>query len=845
MPLSNRFTGHFDGLVDGMARGWAIDGLHHTTPTWLHVLIDGQEVGRIECNAPRNDVQEAGGLQTNRVGFEFALPDTFVDGQPHTLSLRFPDRLPLPMELTSDGTPSATEITFTVRTVYQFNSYVDGYKHGALRGWVQRINPRTGERTGGCEIAVTMDGVRFTQCRADRYRGDVAAAVGGDPNCGFEIRIPPQRKRTGQVTFRFTVVPDDVELDGGPIVTSIVEDALEGKLLDLTSTVERLHREIKTLRSALVDLLPTPGFTLGDYDRWARQYYPALRERVAAERALRGPSYNEPLVSVICPTYKPEMPDFTAAVDSVLNQTYRNWELLIVDDGGKCPATAARIKAYSEQDSRIRPITLKKNVGIAGATNAGIEAAKGEWIAFFDHDDLLVDVALEVMIARAKASHAEVLYSDEDKIDQAGYFLEPNLKPDFNYRYLLGCNYICHLLVVRRDVLDRTGALATRYDGAQDHDLILRLTETVPHDRILHVPEVLYHWRKTANSTAVRVDNKTYAIDSGIRAVGDHLKRLGHKAKVSSIRGLTLYHVGWAPDPRASVTIIIPFKDQIETTRECVERVLTKTKHKKFDVILVDNWSVTQEARDFCALIERDPRVSVLRVEEDFNFSRLNNLAAVRSTSDFLFFMNNDLFVDDPNWLSIVIAEAQSDPNIAAVGGKFFYPNGMIQHVGVAVGPAGIAAHVHRGLPDGDYGYIGRAVLSHDVTAVTAAGMLVRRACFEAVGGFDEKSLTVAYNDVDLCLKLRSKGWRIIQCNEFTAVHHESLSRGSDDRPEHEARFFRETQALLDRWGQTDLFRRDPAYSPHFTVDLQTFYDLTPPVRAAAAADIEMTRATS
>jgi len=829
LAVNTRFIGHFDGIFDGIVRGWAIDTNNPDTPTILHVLIDQQEVGHIVCSNSRPDVAASAGLNSDQLGFQFEIPEQFVDGKPHTLSLRHPNRAALPLELSEEGGPTVEETTFTVRSIYQYSSFVDGYKHGALRGWIQRINPRTGERTGACEIAVTMDGVRFTQARADRYRGDVAAAIGGDPNCGFEIRIPKQRKRTGQVTFRFTVVPDGIELDGGPLVTSIVEDALEGKLLDISSTIDRLHNEIKTLRSAMVDLMPTPGFNLGDYDRWARHYYAALRERVALERKVHKTRRVEPLVSVICPTYKPEMPDFTAAVDSVLAQTYQNWELLIVDDGGKCPATAEKIKEYAKADKRIRPITLKKNLGIAGATNAGIAAAKGEWVAFFDHDDALVDVALEVMISSAQQSNAQVLFSDEDKVDQAGYFLEPNLKPDFNYRYLLGCNYICHFLLVKNDVLKQTGPLDSAYDGAQDHDLILRLTEIVPHEQIIHVPEVLYHWRKTANSTAVRVDNKTYAIDSGVRAVGDHLKRMGHKAKVSSIRGLTLYHVAWPTDAKATVSIIIPFKDQIEITAECVERVLKHTKHKKFEIILVDNWSVTQEARDYCDTIVRDPRVKVLRVEEDFNFSRLNNLAVAQSKADYLFFMNNDLFVDDPNWLSVLLGEITSDDDIGAVGGKFFYPNGMIQHVGVAVGPAAIAAHVHRGLADGDYGYIGRAVLTHEVSAVTAAGMLVRRDAFDQVEGFDEKHLTVAYNDVDLCLKLRTAGWRIIQCNEFVAVHHESLSRGSDDRPEHEARFFRESQYMIEKWKDSPIFQRDPAYSPHFTVDLQTFYDLTPP----------------
>ena len=435
----------------------------------------------------------------------------------------------------------------------------------------------------------------------------------------------------------------------------------------------------------------------------------------------------------------------------------------------------------------------------------------------------------------ASATGARLLYSDEDKIDQAGYFLEPNLKPDWNYRYVLGCNYVCHLLFVHAATLAKVGPLRAEYDGAQDHDLILRLAEEVPAREIHHVPEVLYHWRKTPNSTAVDVSKKGYAIDAGVRAVGDHLKRRGVKAKVSSIRGLTLYGVEWLDRTQPSVTIIIPFKDQIGITQRCLDALLANTAYKNFDIVLVDNWSVTMEAQGFIKRARRISRVRVMTIEEEFNYSRLNNLAAAESRADYLFFMNNDVFVSDPSWLSTIVGEARLSEDIAVVGGKFLYPNSTIQHAGVVVGPDGIAAHVHRGAPDTDYGYIGRAMLSHEISAVTAAGMLIRASVFREVGGFDEVDLRVAYNDVDLCLRVREAGYRIVWCAEFVAAHHESLSRGSDDPPEHEARFFRETQVMLQRWGGKPCFAHDPFYSRFFTVDRQPFFDLVDPALDAKA----------
>ena len=834
-PEKKAYLGYFDGIADRIAKGWALSLVEPGQPTTLHVLIDSQEVATIVADELREDVQNALGHPNGRLGFSFPIPVELMDGAEHRIGFRFGNRSVVPYIDRDDPDRPADDYVFTMRREYDFQSFIDGMKMGALRGWVQRVDPVDGNRVGGCHLLVTANGVRVAQVKADRYRGDVAAVLGGDPNCGFEVILPNSFRRGGQQTFRFVVTPDDVELAGSPLTTSLVDDKLEARLLEIQATVDRLYGEINRLRVDVADVVPKPAYNLGDYDRWARRYYDRLRARVASQRSHEPLDSAQPLVSILVPTYKPMMSDFTAAVDSVIAQTYRNWELIIVDDGAKSSEIADRIKAYCKDDSRIRCITLKKNLGISGATNAGLADVRGEYVAFFDHDDLLVDVAIEMMVRAALKTGARMLYSDEDKIDQAGYFLEPNLKPDYNYRYLLGCNYICHLLFVEARTLAKVGTLRAAYDGAQDHDLILRLAEEIPAEQIHHVPEVLYHWRKTPNSTAVNIGNKTYAIDAGVRAVGDHLARRGIKAKVDSIRGLTLYGVTWLQRKQPRVSIIIPFKDQVEITSNCVDALLAFTDYKAFDIVLVNNWSVTHEAADFCKRMARLDRVRVLTVEEDFNYSRLNNLATRDNPADLFFFMNNDVFVGDKNWLRTIVGEMLAAPDIAIVGGKFLYPNDTIQHAGVVVGPAGVAAHVHRGAPLTDYGYIGRAMLSHEVSAVTAAGMLIKASAFRAVGGFDEEHLKVAYNDVDLCLKVREAGHRIVWCAEFTAYHHESLSRGSDDRPEHEARFYAETRTMQERWGENPRFVRDPFYSKHFTVDRQPFFDLVDPAEDAAA----------
>lgn len=825
--------GYFERLEDGVAFGWVVDTSAPLKPVRVHAVIDGQETGQGLANENREDVRSMLSHPTGNLGFRYYVPEEYRDGQEHRLSFRLPGGMILRCFDPANPKETLPDLAFRLKRMPEIRGFVDGLRQGQLQGWVTRTEPGTTQPLGGCHVLVTCEGAHVAQLRADRYRGDVAAAMGCDPNCGFQLSLPRAFRSGTPRRFRFEVMPERIEIDGSPLVTSTVEDQLEAALLDVSEQMDAMFRDFVKLRRRVAEMLPQPGYNLADYDRWARVYYPALRVRVAAGRAIRSKADvtpPDPLVSILLPTYRPLMSDFVAAVESVIAQTYPNWELVIVDDCSRQPELRAQIKAFCDRDTRIRSVTRKRNGNISEATNTAIKAARGEWIAFFDHDDLLVDVAIEMMVREAQRTGAQVLYSDEDKVDQAGYFLEPNFKPDWNYRYLLGCNYVCHLLFVASTALAEAGPLDSKYNGAQDHDLILRLSEIVPADRINHVPEVLYHWRKTPNSTASDISRKGYAVDAGIRAVSDHLARRGVPAKVESVRGLTLYNPVWQLAAAPKVCIIIPFKDQVETTRKCLETVLRGTDYKQFEVILIDNWSLTAEAEAFVADAKRNRRVRVLRVEEAFNFSRLNNLAAAQTEAEFLLFLNNDLFPVEKNWLRLLVSEALADPGVAAVGGRYLYPNETVQHAGLVVGPRGLAAHAHRAAPSTDYGFIGRIALAHEVTAVTAACMLVRASVFHEVGCFDEVSFKVAYNDVDLCLRIRAAGHRVVYCAEMVAIHHESLSRGSDDRPENEVRFFQEQQMLLDRWGDHPLFRHDRAYNPHLTVDREPFYDLVPPV---------------
>ena len=832
MSVSQKYSGYFDRYEAGRASGWVANLASPQSIVSLVVIIDGAEIGHVLCDGLRPDVRDSLQLRSAQVGFTYDIPDAYLDDQPHVLSFLLPDGGVLPHVGAEGADRPIGSVEFADLPHVSLQGKLDGLTHNALRGWVLRQAGHRGTLTARCDLLITCDDVRIGQVKADRLRRDVGDALECDPNCGFEFAVPRPFRREYPQTFRVFVLPEMLELDGSPLVTRTVSEFLEGRLLTLSADMGRLHGELQRMRRELDRLLPTEGYHLDDYDRWARRYYEKLRARVAAGRqALReqGELPPEPLVSVLVPTYRPMLAEFVAAIDSVIAQTYGNWELIIVDDGSKSAELSERIDLFCRHDKRIRCIRRSKNVGIARATSLGMDAALGTWTVFFDHDDVLVDVALEVMMRAAQRTGAKLLYSDEDKLDQAGYFREPNLKPDWNYRYLLGCNYVCHLTMVETATMRAVGPLRREYDGAQDHDFILRCAELLDHGLIHHVPELLYHWRITPNSTAASISNKQYAVDAGVLCVSDHLKRIGRAARVHSINGLSVYDVAWMPTRAARVSIIIPFRDQAQITRRCLSALIERTRYDDYDIVLVDNWSTSQESRSFLAEMEALERVRVLRVVEEFNYSRLNNLAASGNEAEYYVFLNNDVIVGDPDWLHRLLGEATARDDIGIVGCKLLYPDRTVQHAGVLVGVHGIAAHVHLGLTVDDYGYVGRARLSQELSAVTAACMLIRAELFRAVGGFDETHLQVAYNDVDLCLKVRAAGRRIVWCAGVIAEHHESLSRGSDLAPDQEARFFREQQVMLERWGDQPFFENDPFYNPNFSKTARLYYHLADP----------------
>jgi GT2 family glycosyltransferase len=805
-----------DRLTNGVLSGWAYDEADVAASAVLAMVIDGTEMERFTADELRADVRQSGHPHA-QVGYTRTIPSRFCDDRSHVLSLRGLDGQAVRSATGADAPTWSFRFAAT-----SIAGQVDGLHEGAIRGWVLHHDHAANRHSGGMSVLITHRGQPVGQVIANQFRADVAETHDCDPNCGFSF-VPAIELVAGRsLDLRFRVLPDGPELQGSPYLAHFPALDAHRQVRDMLSVADQLFTQMWALRAQLKAMLPAEQHNLACYDGWARRYRQLLHARPPALLVAH------PLVSIICPIFRPRLSDFLAAVQSVLDQSYQNWELIIVDDCSQRPELEALIETFAAADGRIRSFPLVENAGISGATNHAIARATGAFVAFFDHDDLLSPRAIEFMLEAAQSTGARLLYCDEDKIDDDGVHSEPNLKPDWNARLLLSQNYVCHLLFVEAHQLRAAGPLRKDCDGAQDHDLILRLSEITHPTQIHHVPDILYHWRKTPTSTAASGKSKSYAVQAGVTAIANALARRGMQGIVRSPRDSTFYAIDWAmPQDAPRVSIIIPYREHIPLTRACVDAVRTITDYPNFEIILVDNWSTSAEAAAFACEMDALAELRVIRVQHRFNYSELNNIAVTASRGTYLLFLNNDVFVRDRQWLAQMVGEAQADPSVAVVGVKLLYPNDLVQHAGVVLGVGGVADHAHRGLSADDPGYMARAICAQDLSAVTAACMLCRRDAFDQVGGFDAANLQVAFNDVDLCLKIAEAGHRIVWTPEVSAEHRESLSRGSDFKPEHQARFFAENQHMQSRWSH--VLSCDRHYSRFFSRRSGLFQDLAPP----------------
>ena len=547
-------------------------------------------------------------------------------------------------------------------------------------------------------------------------------------------------------------------------------------------------------------------------------YAPWYEEHKASPEQLekqRKRKWKEPVtISIAVPVYKTPERFLRELIESLEAQSYPYWELCIANASPEDETVRKVLDEYTLKDPRIKTLDLKENAGIAKNTNRCFELATGEYIGLLDHDDLLAPDALYEVASAVEETGAQIIYTDEDKIDYEGKkHYQPHFKPDYSPDLLCSNNYICHFLVVKRSLMEEIGGFREGFDGAQDHDLLLRACEKA--EKITHIPRILYHWRTHQTSTADNPMSKLYAYEAGKKAIEEHLARIGAKGNVSVLPDYGFYRVDYDIPGDPLVSILIPNKDQKDTLKLCIDSLKKNTDYSNYEVIIIENNSTTDEIFDYYKELEKDPKIRVITWHGEFNYSAINNFGAKEADGDYLLFLNNDIEILEKGWLRSMLGNA-CRPEVGAVGCKLIYPDNKIQHAGVIIGIGGIAGHAFLNMDAERSGYMHKASLQLNYSAVTAACMLMRKEIFDSLGGFEEE-LKVAFNDVDLCLRICKAGYLIVYDPFVVNKHYESKSRGAEDSEEKVRRFQNEIEYMRTHW--IDILKKgDPYYNPNLTL---------------------------
>ncbi|MDS4028034.1 MAG: glycosyltransferase [Candidatus Contendobacter sp.] len=524
------------------------------------------------------------------------------------------------------------------------------------------------------------------------------------------------------------------------------------------------------------------------------------------------------LVSLIIPVYNIEIRWLKAAIESVLQQTYPFWQLCIADDGSSHQEVIDYLRHL--QDERIQILFLGVNRGIASASNAALTMAKGDFVGFLDHDDELTPDALHEIVQIIKQMEPDIVYSDEEYIKTNGSRYSAHFKPDYSPDLILSLNYICHLTVYRHSLLQQINGLREGYDGAQDYDLLLRSLELT--NKIVHLPKVLYRWRRIPGSTAKHFNNKHHSWEAGRRALEKALSRRDIMGEVALGKHPGTYRVRRAIRKNPMISIIIPFRDLSESLERCLDSILNKTTYNCFEIIGISNQS--QEPATFAAMAayqRQDARIHFAHYDHPFNFSAINNFAVGLSRGEHILLLNNDTEIINPDWLEALLEHSQR-PEVGAVGAKLYYPNNTIQHAGIIVGIRGSAGHSHKCLQRNDPGYFNRLDVIQNISAVTGACLMVKKLLYQMLGGLDEINLPIAFNDVDFCLRLREYGYLNIFTPHCELYHYESKSRGLEVTRNKKHRFLQESNYLRQRHS-IFFINGDPYYNPNLPLDRETF----------------------
>jgi GT2 family glycosyltransferase len=564
--------------------------------------------------------------------------------------------------------------------------------------------------------------------------------------------------------------------------------------------MQRLARKIRR---------PKNGGASGGYDRYVESTAVTATMRGEMRRKVAGFGY-APLISIVMPVYNVNEKWLNEAIESVRRQSYAKWELCICDDASTSLQVRLTLEKYAAEDKRIKVCYRQKNGGIVKASNDALALATGAYVGLLDNDDALAPDALYRVVEALQEKKYDLVYTDEDKLGADGKRCEPFFKPDWSPDLLLSCNYISHFGVYRRKILGDIGGFREGYDGSQDYDLVLRFTEKT--QEIKHIPRVLYHWRKVKGSTAESVEAKPFAYEAAKKALADAARRRRIDATVEDGLWTGSYRLRRAisfAETAPLVSIIIPFKDKVELLDKCLRSIYENTTWKNFEVLIVDNDSELLETSDY---LERAPsnyaNLTVLKYAGAFNYPAINNFAASKAKGEYLVLLNNDTETVSPDWIEAMLEQAQRK-EVGAVGAKLLYPDGTIQHAGVVIGLGGLAGHAFSRQTDIDHGYFGLIDVVRNYSAVTAACLMVRKSVFLEAGGMDENNLSVSFNDVDFCLKIREKGYLIVYTPYAVLKHHECATRGYGVDLAEVAHMQRRHAGILEKG--------DPYYNPNLT----------------------------
>ena len=665
-----------------------------------------------------------------------------------------------------------------------------------LYGTMLEIQGWAVDQRGSVEVTVHKEDTSLLDCRITRgRRPDVV-----------ERRSLDDVYRSQEIGFRISAALP--EIPGKKIILHFCGDSVT-KTYDID--VETLRKEQKP-KGFFHRLFHKEPEKTDDYEQWILKHRP---DKKTLRKQKKTVFQKKPLISIVVPLYQTPEPYLRELIDSVKAQSYENWQLCLADG-----SPDDRLKGFLDRnygkENRIVYRKLEQNGGISVNTNEAVMLATGEYLMLCDHDDTLEPDALyEITKAINEKDAPDVLYTDEDKVSMDGkHYFDPNFKPDYNLFRLRENNYICHIFVVKKALTDRVGLLRTEFDGAQDYDFIFRCCEEA--DKVVHIPKVLYHWRCHMDSTAADPESKAYAYQAGRRAIKEHYQRMGIDASVEMTERPGWYRSYVKIQDNPKISIIIPNKDHIEDLELCLFSLTKRSTYKNYEILIVENNSEKPETFEYYKkLPDRYPKVKVLTWEKEFNYSAINNFAAKQAEGVYLLFLNNDVEILTPQWIEEMLQICQQK-DVAITGAKLYYPDDTIQHAGVVLGLGGIAGHIMCKASREDPGYFGRTVTVQEISAVTAACMMIRTEDFWNAGGFDE-TFQVAFNDIDLCMKVRAAGKKIVFTPYAELYHYESKSRGLEDTPEKQFRFDKEVKAFEAKWSE-QLAKGDPYYSPNLSV---------------------------